>query len=118
MSVGVPLASGKSEIFEALLKFMPDWVQITVLALVILAVLASWAVKLKRRIDRRRALRSGAPVPVPAQRSGADHLGPYAPQAQAPQPQSPQAPAPQGQPSGADFLGSYAPPQTRQDGTA
>jgi hypothetical protein len=46
---------------------------------------------------------------VPAQRSGADYLGPYAPQAQ--------APAPQPQSSGADFLGSYAPQPTRQDGT-
>ncbi|MGC0333227.1 Flp pilus assembly protein TadB [Streptomyces sp. SAI-170] len=108
MSFAVPLASGKSEIFEALLKFMPDWVQITVLALAILALVVSWGFKLKRRIDHRRALRSGVPVPVPAQRSGADFLGQYAsqPQAQA-QPQR----------SGADYLGAYAPQQTRQDGT-
>ncbi|MFI9153212.1 hypothetical protein [Streptomyces sp. NPDC053367] len=111
MSFAVPMASGKSEIFEALLRFMPEWVQITVLALVILAVLVSWGFKLKHRIDRRRARRSGTPAPVPAQRSGADYLGPYAPQAQ------PQAQTPQPQGSGADFLGSYAPQQARQDGT-
>ena len=33
MSTGVPLASGKSEIFEIVLQFMPDWVQIPVLVL-------------------------------------------------------------------------------------
>ncbi|MFF1300809.1 MULTISPECIES: hypothetical protein [unclassified Streptomyces] len=109
MSAGVQLASGKSEIFEAVLKFMPDWVQITVIALVVLAVLVSWGVKLKRRIDYRRALRNGQPVHAAAQygqRSGADHLGAYAPRQAPPQP----APAQQ---SGADFLGAYA-PQNRQ----
>lgn len=101
------MASGKSEIFEAVLKFMPDWVQITVLALVVLVVLVSWGVKLKRKIDYRRAVRSGQPVHAAAQygqRSGADYLGAYAPQ---------QAPAEPAQQSGADFLGAYA-PQNRQ----
>ncbi|KKD06098.1 membrane protein [Streptomyces sp. WM6386] len=105
------MASGKSEIFEAVLKFMPDWVQITVIALVVLAVLVSWGVKLKRRIDYRRAVRSGRPVHAAAQygqRSGADYLGAYAPQ----QPTAPPQPAPVQQ-SGADFLGAYA-PQNRQ----
>ncbi|MET9732211.1 hypothetical protein ABZZ79_16650 [Streptomyces sp. NPDC006458] len=135
MSSGVQLASGKSEIFEALLKFMPEWVQITVLALVVLVVVISWVVKLKRKIDQRRARRSGVPVMVPSQGSGADHLGPYAPQAAPAQPSgadflgpyAPQAqaqaqsPAQAGgapaQPGGADFLGSYAPAQPRQDGS-
>ncbi|MEU9915539.1 hypothetical protein [Streptomyces sp. NPDC051001] len=111
MSAGVQLASGKSEIFEFVLKFMPDWVQITVIALVVLAVLVSWGVKLKRRIDCRRAVRNGQPVHAAAQygqRSGADYLGAYAPQ------QAPTAPQPApAQQSGADFLGPYA-PQNRQ----
>ncbi|CAM5746627.1 hypothetical protein STAFG_4001 [Streptomyces afghaniensis 772] len=120
MSTGMPQASVKSQIFESLLGFLPDWVQITVLALIVLAVLASWTVKIKRKIAYRRAVRSGGPVHAAAQYgqgrgadylgeyapqqvqqqgSGADHLGTYAPQ----QTQTAQ------QPSGADFLGAYAP---------
>lgn len=109
MSTGVPLASGKGEIFEAVLHFMPEWVQITVLVLVVMVVLASWAVKLRRAIARRRAVREGraAHTVVPhGQGRGADFLGPYAPQQQA------------RQPSGADFLGSYAPRQPSGDGPA
>lgn len=105
MSTGVPLASGKSEIFEIVLQFMPDWVQIPVLVLVILLVVGSWVFKIKRKIDRRRAARqtqavpTAQPGPQHGQGRGADYLGPYAPQ---PQP---------AQPSGADFLGAYAPQQ-------
>ncbi|MFE0401957.1 hypothetical protein ACFW6M_24305 [Streptomyces nigra] len=109
MSTGVPIASGKSEIFEIVLQFMPDWIQIPVLILVVLLVVGSWVFKGKRKLDQRRARRQGqAPVmaPQPAQARGADFLGPYAPQQQS---QPPQQPA--GQPSGADFLGSYAPPR-------
>jgi hypothetical protein len=105
MSTGMPLASTKSQIFEAVLGFLPDWVQITVLALIALAVVASWLIGLKHRIARRRAARSGAPVAAAAQHGqgrGADHLGPYAP--------------PPPQPSGADFLGSYAPRQGQGNG--
>ncbi|MEU2749099.1 hypothetical protein ABZ613_23035 [Streptomyces collinus] len=125
MSAGLPQASVKSQIFESLLGFLPDWVQITVLALIVLAVVASWAVKIKRKIAYRRAVRSGQPVHAAArygqgrgadylgeyapqqaqQGSGADHLGAYAPQAQ-----------PAQQPSGADFLGAYAPQQRQGDG--
>jgi hypothetical protein len=126
MSAGLPQASVKSQIFESLLGFLPGWVQITVLALIVLAVVASWAVKIKRKIAHRRAVRSGQPVHAAArygqgrgadylgeyapqqarqQGSGADHLGVYAPQAQPPQ-----------QPSGADFLGAYAPQQRQGDG--
>ncbi|AXL87607.1 hypothetical protein C4J65_04210 [Streptomyces sp. CB09001] len=103
MYTGVPLASAKSEIFEAVLGFLPDWVQITVLALIVLAVVASWVVKAKRGIARRRARSAGRALPGTEpydQGSGADFLGPYAP--------------PRRQESGADFLGSYAPP--RQQG--
>ncbi|MGW2929217.1 hypothetical protein ACWC8S_30555, partial [Streptomyces fungicidicus] len=82
MSAGIPLASVKSQIFESVLGFLPDWVQITVLALVVLAVLASWAVKIKRKVAYRRAVRDGRPVHAAAQYgqgSGADYLGQYAP---------------------------------------
>ncbi|MEU0249612.1 hypothetical protein ABZ192_35920 [Streptomyces sp. NPDC006235] len=120
MSTGMPQASVKSQIFESLLGFLPDWVQITVLALIVLAVLASWAVKIKRKIAYRRAVRSGGPVHAAAQYGqgrGADYLGEYAPQ-QAQQQGSgadhlgthaPQQTQTAQQPSGADFLGAYAP---------
>lgn len=110
--VGVPQASAKGEIFEALLGFLPDWVQITVLALIVLAVVASWGVKLTRRIAHRRAVREGRPIHAAAQYGqgrGADYLGAYAPQ-------SAQQPGSQG--SGADHLGSYAPQPRRDDSPA
>ncbi|MET9834476.1 hypothetical protein ABZ078_35465 [Streptomyces sp. NPDC006385] len=100
MSTGVSLASGKSEIFEIVLQFMPDWVQIPVLVLIVLLVLGSWGFKLKRKIAQRRAVRQSGAVqaaPQHGQGRGADYLGPYAPQ------------QPAQQPSGADFLGAYAP---------
>ncbi|MFJ5262766.1 hypothetical protein ACIQAC_20075 [Streptomyces sp. NPDC088387] len=108
--MGMSVASGKGEILEAVLWFLPDWVQMAVLGLIVLAVVASWVLKIRRRIVRRRAVRGGQPVNAAAQYgqgSGADHLGQYAPQRT-------QAPA-QPQPSGADFLGSYA-PEARRDG--
>ncbi|MFE9774197.1 hypothetical protein ACFYOV_21475 [Streptomyces sp. NPDC005931] len=106
MSTGVSTASGKAEIFEAVLKFMPDWVQITVLALVVLVLLVSWAVKIKRKIAYRRAVRNGQPIHAAArhgQAPGAAYLGQYAPQ------QQPQTAQHGG--SGADHLGPYAPQQ-------
>ncbi|WP_128427788.1 hypothetical protein [Streptomyces cyaneus] len=113
MSTGVSLASGKGEIFEIVLQFMPDWVQIPVLVLVVLLVVGSWGFKLKRKIDRRRAVRRGQTVQAAVQHGqgrGADYLGPYAPEQAAPQP---------GQsPSGADFLGAYAPQQGQGNGHA
>jgi hypothetical protein len=123
MSTGVPLASGKGEIVELVLKFMPDWVQVTVLALIVLAVLGSWILKLTRKIQYWRAVRAGVPVHAAArhgQGRGADYLGAYAPQQdpqdpQDPQDQLPRTPA-QGGPSGADFLGSYAPGQGQGQG--
>ncbi|MGW0762835.1 hypothetical protein ACWD1Y_41290 [Streptomyces sp. NPDC002814] len=114
MATGMPLASVKGEIFEAVLHFLPDWVQITVLALVVLAVVASWVVKLKRKLAHRRAVRQGVPVHAAAQYGqgrGADYLGAYAPQ-QAPAGGSGQ------QESGADFLGAYAPQQRQGNGSA
>ena len=116
MSADVPLASGKSEIFEIVLKFMPDWVQVPVLCLIVAAVLFSWGLKLKRWIAGRRGASAGAPVQVAAQHGqgrGADYLGAYAPQQAQAQAQQPR------QPSGADFLGAYAPQQQPQrDGSA
>ncbi|GGM12839.1 hypothetical protein GCM10010129_66110 [Streptomyces fumigatiscleroticus] len=106
MSTGVPLASVKGEIFEALLGFLPDWVQMTVLGLIVLAVVASWVVKLKRKLAHRRAVRNGQPVHAAArygQGRGADYLGSYAPQ----RPR---------QGSGADHLGAYAPQQRQGEG--
>jgi hypothetical protein len=113
VSTDVSLASGKGEIFEIVLKFMPDWVQIPVLVLIVLLVVGSWVFKLKRRIDRRRAMRDGRAVHAAAQHGqgrGADYLGPYAPQ-QSVRPSSQE-------PSGADFLGSYAPQQRQGNGSA
>ena len=106
---GVPLASGKGEIFEIVLRFLPDWAQMTVLALIILAVVVSWILKLKNKIAYRRAVRAGQAVPAAAQYGqgrGVDYLGEYAPQQTQQQPQ---------QQSGADFLGSYAPQQPQRD---
>ncbi|MFE7902549.1 hypothetical protein ACFU3E_34665 [Streptomyces sp. NPDC057424] len=127
MSAGLPQASVKSQIFESLLGFLPDWVQITVLALIVLAVVASWVVKIKRKIAYRRAVRNGRPVHAAArhgQGCGADYLGEYAPQ---PARQhgsgadhlgayAPQQAQPVRQPSGADCLGTYAPRQRQGDG--
>ncbi|PPS82203.1 hypothetical protein [Streptomyces sp. MH60] len=116
MYTGVPLASAKSQIFEAALGFLPDWVQITVLALIVLAVVASWGVKARRGLARRRANRAGLDLPGTArqgQGTGADHLGPYAPPQQGRSGADflgPYAPA-RRQEGGADFLGSYAPPR-------
>ncbi|WP_240657627.1 hypothetical protein [Streptomyces populi] len=127
MSTGVPLASGRSEIFELVLKFilwfMPGWVQVMVLALVVLAVVGSWTLKLKRKIQYRRAVRTGQPVHAAAQYGqgrGADYLGAYAPQENQLQENQPQQNQPQqtpasAGPSGADFPGDHAPVQG-QDG--
>ncbi|MFF0007363.1 hypothetical protein ACFYQT_28505 [Streptomyces tibetensis] len=131
MSTGMPQASVKSQIFESLLGFLPDWVQITVLALIVLAVVASWVVKIKRKIAYRRAVRNGQPVHAAAQYGqgrGADYLGQYAPQQQTQPAQqgsgadhlgayaSPQQDRTVRQPSGADFLGAYAPHQRQGEG--
>ncbi|RZB20259.1 hypothetical protein StrepF001_03740 [Streptomyces sp. F001] len=107
MSTGVSLASAKSQIFESLLWFLPDWVQNTVLVLIIVAVLATWILKLRNKIAARRALRMAQPVLAAqdGQGRGADYLGQYAPQQTAPQ-----------QPSGADYLGAYAPQQRPENG--
>jgi hypothetical protein len=109
MSASVPLASGKAQIFDAVLGFLPDWVQITVLVLIVVLLLASWGLKLKRKIAHRRAVRNGQPIHAAAQYgqgSGADYLGAYA------QPQ----PQPAQQDSGAAYLGTYAPQQGRTNG--
>ncbi|WAX81055.1 hypothetical protein [Streptomyces sp. KMM 9044] len=65
MSAGTPLVSWKTRIFESVPGFLPDRVQITVLALVVLVVV-SRAVRTKRRTAHRRATRAGRPVHVAA----------------------------------------------------
>ncbi|MFF8969441.1 hypothetical protein [Streptomyces sp. NPDC014995] len=124
---GVPLASVKGEIFEAALWFLPEWAQLTVLALIVLAVVASWLLKLKRRIAHRRAVQAGVAVQAAAQYGqgrGADYLGAYAPQRNPQNPQNPQHPQNENRtspppaatgPSGADFLGAYAPRRRPDD---
>ncbi|WP_274556062.1 hypothetical protein [Streptomyces spiramyceticus] len=82
MESGLPQAAGAGKILDGLLTFMPDWVQVTFIVLVVVVVLASWAVKIKRKIEYRRAVRSGRPVHAAAQYGqgrGADYLGSYAP---------------------------------------
>ncbi|WP_327357477.1 hypothetical protein [Streptomyces sp. NBC_01304] len=82
MDTGLPQASVGSKVFDGLLGFLPEWIQITFIALVLLAVVASWVVKIKRRLDLRRAARNGQPMHAAArygQGQGADHLGKYAP---------------------------------------
>ncbi|MEV6962330.1 hypothetical protein AB0M97_24720 [Streptomyces sp. NPDC051207] len=104
MSESVTLASWKTQIFEAVLGFLPDWLQMTLIGLVLALLVAYWGVSLKRKIAHRRAVRSGQPIHAAAQYGqgrGADHLGQYA------QPQ----PAQQGR--GADHLGQYAQPQSQ-----
>ncbi|MCV2459592.1 hypothetical protein OEB94_09980 [Streptomyces sp. ICN988] len=114
MCAGVPPASAKSQMFEAVPGFLPDRVRITVLALIVPAVVASRVVKAKRGIARRRARRTAQTLPGPVpygQGTGADHLGPCAPPARGERGADflgPCAPAPR-QKSGADFLGSWLP---------
>ncbi|MBC2905977.1 hypothetical protein [Streptomyces cupreus] len=93
MSTGQPLASAKSQIFESLLWFLPDWAQNTVLVLIIVAVLATWVIKLRNKIAYRRALRQAQAQPVPAE-------------------------VQYDQGRGADYLGAYAPPRRTEDGSA
>jgi hypothetical protein len=114
---GVSLASGRTEIFELVLKFvlqfMPGWAQATVLALVVLAFAGRWILKLTRKVRYRRAVRAGVPVHAAAQYGqgrGADYLGAYAPRQDRLPPAPTPAPTPAG-PSGADFLGACAPGQ-------
>ncbi len=100
METGLPQASIASSIFdgvvngvfrnvlEAVIGFLPDWLEIPLLSLLILAVVVGWARKLGRRRAARRAARS-------------------------PQPGRPAQQAQRAEPSGADFLGAYAPQQRR-----
>ncbi|MBT2367610.1 hypothetical protein J7E88_20455 [Streptomyces sp. ISL-10] len=128
METGQPQASIAKNIFEGIVSFLPDWLQIPLLCLLVLLIVLGWISSIRKKIAQRRAARTGQPVAAPQynQGSGADHLGPYAPAPQTQQPsgadylgpyaaaqQAPQAAPPQ--PSGADYLGSYA-PQQRRDG--
>ncbi|MFH8930690.1 hypothetical protein ACH4D4_26940 [Streptomyces pristinaespiralis] len=109
METGQPQASVAKNIFEGILSFLPDWLQIPILCLILLLIVLGWVSSIRKKIARRRAARNPQPVPAApgVQGSGADFLGPYAPAQQVQQ-------APQ-QPSGADYLGAYA-PQQRGDG--
>ncbi|GGO82340.1 hypothetical protein [Wenjunlia tyrosinilytica] len=77
-------ASIGSKIFAVVLSFLPHWLALTLLGLVALAVVATWVFKLVRKIQYRRAVRSGRPVHAAAQygqRPGSHYLGSYAPAA-------------------------------------
>ncbi|MEV6393485.1 hypothetical protein AB0M39_01635 [Streptomyces sp. NPDC051907] len=105
MDMGQPQAGVGRQIFEGLISFLPDWLEIPLLCLLVLIVVGGWIRSLTRKVSARRAARVAPPLAAPPSggASGADFLGPYAPQ-------QPQAPAP----SGADYLGAYA-PQPRQE---
>ncbi|MFE7070960.1 hypothetical protein ACFU96_12855 [Streptomyces sp. NPDC057620] len=78
----VTQASWKSEIFQSVVGFLPDWAQGTALGLFLLAVLTPWALRTWRKFVYHRALRTGRPIPESAryaQGRGSDHLGSYAP---------------------------------------
>lgn len=108
----VSLASGKAQLFDVVLWFLPEWAQLTVAGLLILLVVVSWILRVKRKVERRRAVRSSRPGPAgPGAQSGADFLGPYAPSRSTGEPVGTAADGPRG----ADFLGSYAP---RRDSSA
>ncbi|MGW6015873.1 hypothetical protein [Streptomyces sp. NPDC055210] len=75
-------ASWKSEVFQSVVGFLPDWAQGTALGVFVLAVVTPWALKMKRKFVYHRAVRAGRPIPESArfaQGRGADHLGSYAP---------------------------------------
>ncbi|MEN8652821.1 hypothetical protein ABCR94_20045 [Streptomyces sp. 21So2-11] len=82
IETGLPQASGIGKVIDGLFTFAPDWVQMAVLALVVVGFVAVWSVKIKRKIEYRRAVRSGRPIHAAAQYGqgrGADYLGSYAP---------------------------------------
>ncbi|MFF3324159.1 hypothetical protein [Streptomyces sp. NPDC002889] len=111
MESGQPQASIAKNIFEGLISFLPDWLEIPLLCLFFLLVVLGWVQSLRKKIAQRRLARTAQPVSAPQgdQGRGADFLGPYAPaQQQYPQPS-------RQEPSGAAFLGAYAPEQ-RRDG--
>ncbi|MHC5905611.1 hypothetical protein ACVNF4_17175 [Streptomyces sp. S6] len=78
------IASAKSEIFQFVLQFLPEWIQIPALCLIIALAVGSWALTLRRKLLLRRALRAaGAGDGMIRQQGdgtrGADFLGSYAP---------------------------------------
>ncbi|MFG2499125.1 hypothetical protein ACGFSB_13090 [Streptomyces sp. NPDC048441] len=51
---GVPLASGKGDLFEAFIRvlpfrFMPGWMQLTALGAIAAIVVTAWSIRRKRR---------------------------------------------------------------------
>jgi hypothetical protein len=74
-------ASWKSEIFQATLNFLPDWLQYTAIGLAVGGFLVFQVVKWRRGRALRRALGPITPIPdAPDGARGADYLGAYAPQ--------------------------------------
>ncbi|MCM2392814.1 hypothetical protein [Streptomyces albipurpureus] len=94
-----------------MVAFLPDWMEIPLLCLVLLIFAVRWAIWIKDRIEQRRMASgggsaSGHPLAAaPGTRgSGADHPGAQAPS------------RPEQGPSGADFPGSYAPQRDAESG--
>ncbi|MEV2253674.1 hypothetical protein AB0I94_24340 [Streptomyces sp. NPDC050147] len=61
----VPLASGKGDLFEAFVRvlpfrFMPLWLQLTVLGAIVAIVVTAWSIMRTRKIAARRAAREKA----------------------------------------------------------
>ena len=82
MQYGQPQASAGGSIVRAILSLLPDWVQWTVLSLIVAWFVCLGAVKVGRRVQYRRAVRAGRPIHAAAQYGqgrGADYLGSYAP---------------------------------------
>ncbi|MGW7088058.1 hypothetical protein ACWGH2_31815 [Streptomyces sp. NPDC054871] len=62
---GVSLASGKGDLFELFIRFlpfrfMPWWLQLTVIAAIVAIVVAAWTIRRTRKIAARRAARTKA----------------------------------------------------------
>ncbi|GAB7107086.1 hypothetical protein JCM4814A_54000 [Streptomyces phaeofaciens JCM 4814] len=71
---------GKGAIVGAFVKLLPEWLQYTLLALVLLVVVVSWARSGRRTAAARRTGPSGAGGPrPPKRRGGAGFLGAHAP---------------------------------------
>ncbi|MFI9581613.1 hypothetical protein ACIHCQ_07150 [Streptomyces sp. NPDC052236] len=85
MEYGQPQASRFGivlDVIDAIVTFLPDWAQWTALSVVVAGFGCLGAVKVRRRIQYRSAVRAGRPVHAAArygQGRGADYLGSYAP---------------------------------------